>query len=84
MSGEHGVAAVPAEGLKIPPVVIEDRGPPGQGGKQIVRVRFLTDIVAPYEESESRAEIPERGPGGALNSRGLPDADRAGFISPRV
>ena len=49
--------------LKIPAVVIEDRGPLGQGGKQIVRVRFLTDIVAPYEESEFRAEILERDPG---------------------
>ncbi len=51
---------VPWGDLKIPAVVIEDRGPLGQGGKQIVRVRFLTDIIAPYEESEYRAENLER------------------------
>jgi primosomal protein N' len=44
--------------LKIPAIVIEDRGPLAQG-KQIVRVRFLTDIVAPYEESEYLAEMLE-------------------------
>jgi hypothetical protein len=47
--------------MKIPAVVIEDRGPLG-GGKQIVRVRLLTDIIAPYEEGEFRAEELERDP----------------------
>ena len=50
------------EDLKIPAVVIEDRGPLAEGGKQIVRVRFLTDIVAPYEETEMPAEELERDP----------------------
>jgi hypothetical protein len=48
--------------LKVPAVVIEDRGPLGRGGKQIVRVRFLTDIVAPFEETELPAEELERDP----------------------
>jgi len=48
--------------LKIPAEVIEDRGPLGIGGRQIVRVRFLTDIVFPYEESEFPAEMLERDP----------------------
>jgi hypothetical protein len=50
--------------LKIPAVVIEDRGPLAPGGKQVVRVRFLTDIIAPYEESEFPAEMLERDPSG--------------------
>lgn len=47
---------------KIPAVVIEDRGPLGQGGKQIVRIRFLPDFDFPYEESEMRAEELEADP----------------------
>jgi hypothetical protein len=47
---------------KVPGIVIEDRGPLGRGGRQIVRVRFLTDAVAPFEESEFPLEDLERDP----------------------